>query len=37
MQFHVEGYCIYRLYRDECGGGILVYMRENIPFKLITL
>ena len=26
MQFHIEGYCIYRLDRHEYGGGILVYV-----------
>ena len=37
MQFHIEGYCIYRLDRHEYGGGILVYMREDIPSKLIPM
>ena len=35
MQFHIEGYCIYRLDRNEYGGGILVYVREDIPSKFI--
>ena len=37
MQFHIEGYCIYRLDRNEYGGGILVYVRGNIPSKLIPM
>ena len=37
MQFHIEGYCIYRLDRHEYGGGILVYVREDIPSKLIPM
>ena len=35
MQFHIEGYCIYRLDRNKYGGGILVYVREDIPSKFI--
>ena len=35
MQFLIEGYCIYRLDRNEYGGGILVYVREDIPSKFI--
>ena len=37
MQFHIEGYCIYRLDRNEYGGGILVYVREVILSKLIPM
>ena len=37
MQFHIEGYCIYRLDRNEYGGGILVYVREDIPSKFIPM
>ena len=37
MQFHIEGYCIYRLDRNEYEGGILVYVREDIPSKLIPM
>ena len=37
MQFHIEGYCIYRLNRNEYGGGILVYVREDISSKLIPM
>ena len=35
MQFHIEGYCIYRLDRNEYECGILVYVREDISSKLI--
>ena len=31
MQFHIEGYFVFRLDRSEYGGGILVYVREEIP------
>ena len=37
MQFHIEGYLIYRLDRNEYGGGILVHVREDIPSKLIPV
>ena len=37
MQFHIEGYCLYRLDRNEYGSGILVYVREDIPSKLIPM
>ena len=37
MQFHIEGYCIYRLDRNKYGGDILVYVREDIPSKLIPM
>ena len=37
MQFHIEGYLIYRLNRNEYGSGILVYVREDIPSKLIPV
>ena len=37
MQFHIEGYCIYSLDRNEHGCGILVYVREDIPSKLIPM
>ena len=35
IQFHFDGYC--RLDRNEHGGGILVYVREDIPSKLIPM
>ena len=37
MQFHIEGYCICRLDWNEYGGGILVYVREDIPSGLIPM
>ena len=37
MQFHIERYCIYRLNRSEYGGGILVYVREDISSRLIPM
>ena len=37
MQFHIEGYCVFRLDRNEYGGGILVYVLEDIPSKLIPM
>ena len=37
MQFHTDGYCIYGLDRNEYGSGILVYVREDIPSKLILM
>ena len=37
MQFHIEGYCDFRLARNEYEGGILVYIREDIPPELIPM
>ena len=38
MQFLIEGYGPpYRLDRNSHGGGILVYVREDIPCKLIPM
>ena len=37
MEFHIEGYCVFRSERSEYGGGILVYVREDIPSKLISI
>ena len=32
QQFHIEGFCLpYRLDRNKHGGGVLVYLREDIP------
>ena len=31
MQLHIEEYCIHRLERNWYGGGILVYMWDDIP------
>ena len=35
-QFQMEGYTVYRLYRNDNGGGILLYIRENIPPTLMN-
>ena len=38
MQFFIEGYGpLYRLDRNSHGGGILVYVREGIPCKVIPM
>ena len=37
-QFLIEGFCIpYSLDRNLKGGGILLYVREDIPSNLITI
>ena len=37
-QFLIEGFCTpYRLDRNSKGGGILLYVREDIPSNLITV
>ena len=37
VQFLLEGFkCPYRLDRNRCGGGILVYVREGIPSRLLN-
>ena len=35
-QFQIEGYTNYRLDRNTNGGGILLYIREDIPFTLLN-
>ena len=36
QEFHVEGFCLlYRLDRKKYGGGVLVYIREDIPSKIL--
>ena len=36
QQFHNEGFCFsYRLNRNKHGGGVLVYIREDIPSKIL--
>ena len=36
-QFHLEGYTTpHRLDRNANGGGILLYIREDIPSKLLN-
>ena len=37
-QFMIDGYTIpYRLDRDKNGGGVLVFVRENIPSKILHM
>ena len=35
-QFQIEGYTTYRLDRNTNGGGILLYIREDIPSTLLN-
>ena len=35
-QFQIEGYTTYRLDRNANAGGILLYVRENIPSLLVN-
>ena len=35
-QFKIEGYTTYRLDRNSNGGGILLYIREDIPSTLLN-
>ena len=35
-QFQIEGYTAYRLDRNANGGGILPYIRENMPSTLLN-
>ena len=36
QQFHIEGFCLpYRLNRNKHGRGVLVYIREDIPSKIL--
>ena len=37
MQFNIEGYYTFRLDRNEYGGGILLYVRDDIPYKFIPM
>ena len=37
MQFNIEGYHTFRLDRNEYGGGILLYVRDDIPSKFIPM
>ena len=34
-QFNIDGYTIHRCYRDENGGGLLPYVREDISSTLL--
>ena len=35
-QFQIEGYTAYRLDRNPNGGGILLYIRKDIPCTLLN-
>ena len=36
-QFLIDGYCApYRLDRNRNGGGVMIYVREDIPSKLLS-
>ena len=35
-QFHIDGYSmLYRLDRNRNGGGVIIYVREDIPSKIL--
>ena len=34
-QFHIDGYTIHRRDRGENGGGLLLYVREDVPSALL--
>ena len=34
-QFHIDGYTIHRRDKDENGGGLLLYIREDVPSALL--
>ena len=34
-QFHIDGYTIHRRDRDENRGGLLCYVREDVPSTLL--
>ena len=36
MHFQIEGYTTYRLDKNASGGGILLYIREDIPSTLLN-
>ena len=36
-QFRIEGFSTPYRFRDRNGGGILIYVREDIPSRLLTL
>ena len=37
-QFLIKGFSeLYRLYRNSKGGGLLFFIREDIPFKLLPI
>ena len=37
MQFNIEGYHTFRLNRSEYGGGILLYVRDDIASRFIPM
>ena len=37
MQFSIDGYNIFRSDRNAKGGSIIVYVRDDIPCKLIPM
>ena len=37
MQFNIEGYHTFILDRNEYGNGILLYVRDDIPYKFIPM
>ena len=36
-QFHIDGYTIYRRDRNENRGGLLLYVRDNVPSTLLKI
>ena len=36
-QFHIDGYIIYRSDRNENGGGLLLYIRDDVPSDLLKI
>ena len=36
-QFHIDGYTIHTRDRDESGGGLLLYVREDVPLALLKI
>ena len=37
MQLNIEGYCSFKLDRNEYDGVILLYVRDDIPSKLVPM
>ena len=36
-QFHMDGFTIYRRDRNENGGGLILYVREDVPSTLLKI
>ena len=36
-QFHIDGYTIYRRDRNENGGSLLLYIRDDVPSTLLKI